>query len=190
MQTTLLIAGLACIVAAIVGGGVKLLGIEVPVFLPGWRQVVLGALGLLLAGYALWLGRPPGREPVVLTRGTWTLINAVDDGGRDWSNSTLKFTAQEKVSDGFRLAGYFEWRVEDVLVGKEHFNGHFDPSNAEIILEGTSITQESSHKATLLGKGSYSARLSPDGMKLTNGHWGSVTGVADPNVRGHWEATR
>jgi hypothetical protein len=190
MQTTLLNVGLACIIGAIVGGGLKAFGVEIPVFSSLRRQAALGGLGVLLAGGGMWLGRAPDPAHADLTRGTWTLVNSIDDGGTDWTNSTLKFTTQQKVKDGFRVAGYFEWRSRNLLVGKEQFDGHYDPAQSEIILEGTSVSQQGSDSANVLGKGSYSARLSSDGLMLTNGLWGTVAGVALPNVRGHWEATR
>ena len=198
MEATLLTVGLACLMAAIVGGGLKAFGVEIPALASGWRQIALGALGILLASYGMLLARPPAALPgkptvdasAVLTRGTWTLIRAIDDGGKDWSNSTLKFTSQEEVSDGFRVAGYFEWRLDDVLVGREQFDGHYQPSQAQVILEGRSVTQEHGANGAILGPGSYSAKLSPDGRALTDGTWGTVTGVADANVRGRWEATR
>lgn len=190
MQTTLLNVGLACIIGAIVGGGLKAFGVEFPVFSSLRRQTALGGLGMLLAGGGMWLGRAPAAAHADLTRGTWTLIKAVDDSGTDWSNSTLKFTAEDKSKDGFRVAGYFEWRLQDMLVGKEQFSGYYDPAQSEIIFEGTSIAQEGNYTAATLGKGSYSARLSPDGLTLSDGRWATVAGVPLANVRGHWEATR
>lgn len=57
-DTTLLGAGIACIIAAIVGGGLKAFGIEIPVLSSVYRQVALGALGIVL----IWLGVPPGQQ--------------------------------------------------------------------------------------------------------------------------------
>lgn len=48
---TLLLIGLACIIAAIVGGGLKLMGIEIPLLTSVGRQVLLGGMGI-----ALWAG--------------------------------------------------------------------------------------------------------------------------------------
>jgi hypothetical protein len=48
MQETLLIAGLACLIAAIVGGGLKAFGIEIPILNSHIRQAALGLLGLIL----------------------------------------------------------------------------------------------------------------------------------------------
>jgi len=48
MQQTFLIAGLACLIAAIVGGGLKAFGIEIPLLSSRVRQTVLGLLGVIL----------------------------------------------------------------------------------------------------------------------------------------------
>jgi hypothetical protein len=61
----LLTLGLACIVAAIIGGGLKAFGIEISPLQSSLRQVLLGALGLILVGvfYISSLPPPsPGRE--------------------------------------------------------------------------------------------------------------------------------
>jgi hypothetical protein len=65
MAATLLTAGIACIIAAIVGGGLKAFGIEIPVLDSGRRQAALGAFGVLLlaAGPALNGFRVPSDTP-------------------------------------------------------------------------------------------------------------------------------
>jgi hypothetical protein len=60
----LVLIGVACVIAAIVGGGLKLTGIEIPLLTSVRRQVLLGALGIGLAagvGIAGVVGTaPPG----------------------------------------------------------------------------------------------------------------------------------
>lgn len=56
MQETLLLAGIACVMAAIVGGGLKAFGFEIPALESGTRQAVLGILGLALIGFAVAAG--------------------------------------------------------------------------------------------------------------------------------------
>jgi hypothetical protein len=51
-----LIAGIVCVVAAIVGGGLKAFGIEMPILKNRSRQLSLGAFGIVLLGIALILG--------------------------------------------------------------------------------------------------------------------------------------
>lgn len=48
METTLLTAGIACLMGAIVGGGLKAFSIELPILNSVGRQMALGALGLVL----------------------------------------------------------------------------------------------------------------------------------------------
>jgi hypothetical protein len=48
MTTTLLTAGIACVIAAIAGGGLKAFGIEIPALASARRQGALGAFGALL----------------------------------------------------------------------------------------------------------------------------------------------
>ncbi len=48
MYTTLLVTGLACLIAAIVGGGLKAFQIEIPVLQSQTRQLILAALGIAL----------------------------------------------------------------------------------------------------------------------------------------------
>jgi len=63
MNNPLLYAGLACLIAAVIGGGLKLFGIEIPVLQSLKRQVLLGALGiaLILFSYSV----RPTNEPTV-----------------------------------------------------------------------------------------------------------------------------
>src|SRR5689334_19310994 len=48
MNTTLLSAGIVCVIAAIVGGGLKAFNIEIPALNSLRRQLMLGLLGLVL----------------------------------------------------------------------------------------------------------------------------------------------
>src|SRR5262249_39421080 len=48
MLVMVLSAGLACLIAAIVGGGLKAFGIEVPALGSVFRQALLGAVGIAL----------------------------------------------------------------------------------------------------------------------------------------------
>ena len=71
---TLLTAGLACIIAAIVGGGLKAFGIEIGVLRSVWRQALLAGFGMALiaASYILHVAGTPqtsGREIVLFDNG-------------------------------------------------------------------------------------------------------------------------
>jgi hypothetical protein len=56
MQNTLLTAGIACVMAALIGGGLKAFTIEIPVLSSITRQVVLGVFGLVLIGIGVIRG--------------------------------------------------------------------------------------------------------------------------------------
>lgn len=59
MQQTFLITGLTCLIASIVGGGLKAFGIEIPLLRSRLRQVILGLLGIFLVAAANFLSDPP-----------------------------------------------------------------------------------------------------------------------------------
>jgi len=58
MESTLLTAGLACLIAAVVGGGLKAFGIEIPLLATWGRQVGLFTLGLILCITAFAMRSP------------------------------------------------------------------------------------------------------------------------------------
>lgn len=64
MVNTLLVVGLACVIAGIIGGGLKLAGVDIPHFESRIRQGMLGALGVVLIAGAVyltradWVGKP------------------------------------------------------------------------------------------------------------------------------------
>ena len=126
----------------------------------------------------------PRRLPE-LSYGTWTLRNAVDTHGGDWSNSTIKFTSQETTSDGLILKGTMIWRLGELLIGTEGFSGRYVDASRQIYLEGHSVSDKR------LALGSYSAVLSEDERSLLQGTWGS-TAAPDQlaGVPGRWEASR
>ena len=66
METTLLIFGLVCLISAVIGGGLKARGIEIPVVDSVPRQVVLFFLGVILVGVSLLVdgGVPRGGSPL------------------------------------------------------------------------------------------------------------------------------
>lgn len=62
MEATLLTVGLVCLVAAVVGGGLKILGNEVPALQSVRRQVILGGVGVALIAGAFWDRLPVSRD--------------------------------------------------------------------------------------------------------------------------------
>ena len=65
MQNTLLTTGIACLIAAIVGGGLKAFSIEIPLLSSLFRQLALGALGFILLSLSFLggLGETPQSTP-------------------------------------------------------------------------------------------------------------------------------
>lgn len=59
METVLLSAGIACLIAAIVGGGLKAFGIEIPMLQSLARQLLLAALGVILVMVSFVNSSPP-----------------------------------------------------------------------------------------------------------------------------------
>jgi hypothetical protein len=55
METTFLTVGIACLVAAVVGGGLKTFGMEIPVLNSVPRQLALGILGAAFVVVSIWL---------------------------------------------------------------------------------------------------------------------------------------
>jgi hypothetical protein len=120
--------------------------------------------------------------------GTWTLHDAKDSAGNDWSNSVLKFTSQEDEEDGRALKGTFTWRLDGAPMWTEDVSGHYIARTRQVILEGESVTNlgETTEKGA---PGSYSATLAEDERTLIGGRWGSTT-VAEAVNPGSWQATR
>lgn len=63
MNSVLLGTGLACIIAAVVGGGLRGFGLEIPALQSIKRQLLLAVLGVLPVGGAAVVDRPPGSWP-------------------------------------------------------------------------------------------------------------------------------
>lgn len=125
-----------------------------------------------------------------LTYGTWTLRNAIDDDGENWSNSALKFISQEETPDGLRFRGTFTWRRSNILAGTEEFDGHYVAGSRELFFEGTSVRDTPHVGDRILALGSYAAVLSPDERTIVNGRWGVTQLNDDAGVAGRWEAFR
>ncbi|MBA4019699.1 MAG: hypothetical protein C0483_21250 [Pirellula sp.] len=137
---------------------------------------------------------PPSPQPLVaatkasvpnLTLGAWTLHDAVDNEGFNFADSTLKFTSQEPTQDGALLTGFFEWREQSKLLGRENFVARYVAETRHLFIEGKAVENVEGN----LGVGSFSAVLTADGRKLTDGTWGSTPGNV-PGIPGSWNARR
>ena len=124
-----------------------------------------------------------------LTTGVWTLRNAIDEGGQNFSHSVIEFTAQDWTADGLTVKGLITWRRDDQTIGTETFTGRYIAANRQLFFEGDTITLEDPGARDVLTAGSYSAVLSSDERSLLAGRWGA-TASALPGVDGTWEAHR
>lgn len=120
-----------------------------------------------------------------LTFGSWTLRNAIDEMGNNWSNSVLKFSLQQPDDVGLVLRGTFTWRLDDQLVGTEEVSGHYIAATRQLMFEGESVSNPER-----LAVGSYSAHLSADERELSGGRWGTAARASEPGGPGNWEAFR
>lgn len=190
VETTLIDIGAACVIAAIVGGGLKAFGLELPQLISRKRQLVLAIFGAMIAaiGYAQWRAIQPSPGFPLLAGTTWTLKSAIDNQGANWSNSTLEFVRQTDERDGLSLRGTFTWRRNNELVGIEEFDGHYVHRVRTILFQGTSVKNASSSEYQL-APGSYSVTVSVDERELVDGRWNS-TNAGEQGVPGRWEAIR
>ena len=124
-----------------------------------------------------------------MSYGIWTLHNAIDDEGKNWNDSTLRFISQEETSEGLRLRGEFTWRLDGISLGTESVFGNYIDATRQVILEGQAVKDFTSSESFRLAVGSYSAVVSTDERSLVTGRWGS-TMANEAGVPGKWEATR
>ena len=121
-----------------------------------------------------------------LTFGVWTIVDAVDEVGTDFSGSTIKFATQREIVGGLELTGAFEWRGDNnEILGQEHFIANYDATSRQLFIEGQYVQSPDGRLAV----GSFSAKLSDDGRQLVEGTWGNT-----PNnlagIPGSWQARR
>lgn len=113
-------AGIACVVAAIVGGGLKFVGIEIPVLKSQRRQIALGVLGVGLAATGFYIIRKTICEDArriikQLPRatessqdGVLVLVRETVDG-YPRSQSTISARLESAlVSKGYKVIGVFD----------------------------------------------------------------------------------
>jgi hypothetical protein len=127
----------------------------------------------------------PRSDSPNLTLGAWTITSSKDDEGTDFSGSTLKFTTQREIPGGLEAMGFFEWRGDGELLGREHVVATYHEGSRQLYIEGKYVESPTN----TLAIGSFSARLSDDGRQLSEGTWGNTPGNR-VGVLGKWEARR
>jgi hypothetical protein len=177
---TLIGVGIGCVIAAIVGGGLKVFALELPLVNSVKRQTLLGLLGSLiivgtvLGGKIAQTAQEATSEVVSPIDGSWTLTDATDNEGDNWSNSTLALTSHDSSEDGFQMTGVFTWHKNGESSSSESVSGHYAKATRRLTLQADS--------------GSYSAVLDADDRTLTDGQWKSADDAAE--VMGQWRAVR
>jgi hypothetical protein len=126
---------------------------------------------------------PPAKR-LNLTLGVWTITSSIDAEGTDFTGSTLKFLSQHEVPGGFEATGFFEWRGNRELIGREQVRASYDEGSRTIYIQGIEVD-----RPDRLAVGSFTAEVSEDGRQLLNGAWGNTPGY-QVGVIGSWEARR
>jgi hypothetical protein len=119
-----------------------------------------------------------------LTHGVWTITSSIDEEGTDFTGSTLKFTAQHEVPGGLEATGFFEWRGNNELIGREQVRAAYDEASRVLYIQGIEVD-----RPDRLAVGSFTAEVSKDGRQLLKGSWGNTPGY-QVGVLGSWEARR
>ncbi len=159
------------------------------------RKAAVGAIVFGVTMTLAYFGQASGTRTNTqslpnLAYGVWTLRNATDSDGKNFSNSVLQFTSQEETGDGLTLNGTFTWRLDDIVIGSEQITGRYIEKSRQLFLEGKAISPPSEPgRPAVLTTGSYSALLSTDGREIVEGRWGSTADNA-PGLPGRWEAFR
>ena len=81
METTLLLLGIACIIAAIVGGGLRAVGFEFPPLKSLPRQIILAMLGVILIIVSKSIQPSVQPKPIITHLNVTTLREYVPDEG-------------------------------------------------------------------------------------------------------------
>jgi hypothetical protein len=152
LNNTVLALGVACLVAAIVGGGLKAAGFEFPVLSSLPRQVVLGILGLILIAVSLRSGPKPTPTPPMPHPPKQFEVDYSERGGGF-------FIIGPNPSGEFSSPGY-EWNAIDMVL-ENHCGERVYVAPAEFRLYVT--TQPATANATPI--------MSTDrGMQYQTGH--------------------
>jgi hypothetical protein len=126
---------------------------------------------------------PPAKK-INLTLGVWTITSSIDAEGTDFTGSTLKFLSQHEAPGGLEATGFFEWRGNQQLIGREQVRAAYDEGSRILYIQGIEVD-----RPDRLAVGSFTAEVSEDGRQLINGAWGNTPGY-QVGVLGSWQARR
>jgi hypothetical protein len=170
----------ATVIAAVISGLTALVTALMPWLLGNPEPTAASVTPAALASPVT----PTSAVRLNLTYGVWTLTASIDDVGTDFSGSTLKFLSQHEVPGGIEATGFFEWRSQQELIGREQVVATYDAASRRLYIQGKEVDQPE-----ILAVGSFSADLSEDGQRLINGAWGNTPGQR-VGILGSWEARR
>ncbi len=103
MSNTLLTAGLACIVAAIVGGGLKAFGIEIGILRSWKRQGLLAMFGAVMLVTAYVMQRPLTPQPSPVE------ILLFDNKNNDGVSNNPPRPAEFKISKAYYVTSVWDY---------------------------------------------------------------------------------
>jgi len=184
----------ATILASLIGGAFALAASLLPSYFPPKSQSTEPeSVGIALrTAAAAPIAASPTQPPAAATParpnfvyGTWTITDGKGEDGNTWNDSTIKFTSEQPTADGVEFAGFFEWRMNDRLLGREFFAGRYVAADRMMYFEGHTVHSPTNELAI----GSFSCKLSDDGRKLLDGTWGNTAGNLS-GVLGIWTARR
>jgi hypothetical protein len=177
-----IISSLTALLTAVLPGLLKHEGASdiTPTAIVGRHSGPAGAIGFTASR-----DDAPQSDHPNLTLGAWTITASKDAEGTDFSGSTLKFTTQREIPGGLEAMGFFEWRDNGQLIGREHVVATFHDGTRHLYIEGKYVECPTDQLAI----GSFSAKLSDDGRQLLDGTWGNTPGNR-VGVLGTWQARR
>jgi hypothetical protein len=103
--STILLAGIACLIGSVVGGNSKAFGVWIPALRSGNRQLALGLLGILLVAGALYKAAP---------------IDHAALSAELQTNSTTIENMKRQLSENEALAAGFERSIESFFAIMNH----------------------------------------------------------------------
>jgi len=156
LENTLLGAGIACVIGAIFGGGLKAFGVELPALSSVRRQSILGAFGAILIlssflGFGKSSPTPPPQPVLPIPCDQWSVAG-------DWSLSQTPSQITVRlhiIQDGSMLSGTANEGPGDVAITGS--------------MSGNAFTMTAQWRPDPSGsKGQYTAIMDPSG-RLTSG---------------------
>jgi hypothetical protein len=184
-STRISVLGSATVIAAIISGITAVVTAMVPWLLDQREPATPTPTAQVSALAAVTSIQPTSAGPKFnLTHGVWTITQSTDDEGSDFAGSTLKFLSQHEVPGGLEATGFFEWRQNYEVIGREQVVATYDAATHRLYIQGKEVDQPER-----LAVGSFSAEVSEDGHRLLNGAWGNTPGYR-VGVLGNWEARR